>query len=212
MNGSTFLQLFLLIDVFFIGAIAATAVRHAYAHVHPTHEPEPEKTQPHPAAQNGHLPSAVREHMLEVAQANLQTVLDRAAAQLTRDLNSTEARLTKQMEKLGTDIVGKEMERYHAELDKLRQEASQATGGAQAELNQHQAELKAKMAEEVEAEKQRLLQQLDTKLADAVTSFLLETLQHNVDLGAQSDYLIAMLDEHKDDFKRRVGDEAPTAK
>jgi hypothetical protein len=45
---------------------------------------------------------------------------------------------------------------------------------------------------------------MDTKLADAVTSFLMETLQHNVDLGAQSAYLTAMLDEHKDELVKGV--------
>ena len=58
------------------------------------------------------------------------------------------------------------------------------------------------------AEKQRLLQQIDTKLADAVASFLMETLQHNVDLGAQSAYLTAMLEEHKTDFAKELSDES----
>ena len=57
------------------------------------------------------------------------------------------------------------------------------------------------------AEKQQLIAQIDTKLADAVTSFLVETLGHNVDLGAQSDYLISVLDEHKAEFTKRVTDE-----
>jgi len=41
-----------------------------------------------------------------------------------------------------------------------------------------------------------------------VASFLTETLQHNVDLGAQSAYLTAMLEEHKADFAKEVADES----
>jgi hypothetical protein len=45
-----------------------------------------------------------------------------------------------------------------------------------------------------------------------VASFLNETLQHNVDLGGQTEYLLSMLEEHKADFIREVGsDETKSA-
>lgn len=196
---NVYLLLFLLFDVFIMGALAATALRHAYAHFRPdTHAAEPAK--PHAPVQNGHLPPAIREQLLEAAQANFKNVLDRSAAELQHDLGATAEQLNKQLEKLGSDIVGKEMERYSVEFDELRKQAEAAVGGAQADIGEHQAALKAKLAEDMAAEKQRLLQQIDTKLADAVASFLLETLQHNIDLGAQSAYLTSMLEEHKADF------------
>jgi hypothetical protein len=43
-------------------------------------------------------------------------------------------------------------------------------------------------------------------LGDAVASFLIDTLQHEVDLGAQTNYLIKTLDEHKDELKKEVDD------
>ncbi len=212
--SSTFLQLFLLFDAFVIGAVAAVATWHAYAHFRP-HKAEPEKL--HTQPQGAHLPPAVRDHLLEAAQTNFQTVLDRSAAELQHDLGTTAAQLNKLLEKIGTDIVGTEMERYHTEIDKLRAKAEAAIGGAQTEVAAHQAEIKAKLDEQMmverqrlvdglAAEKQQLTQQIDTKLADAVASFLLETLQHNVDLGAQSTYLTAMLEEHKADFTREVAE------
>jgi len=202
MQGSTFLQIFLLIDVFFIGVIAATAVRHAYAHFRP-HEHESEKHPVHPP-QNGHLPPAVREQLLAKAQANFQNVLDRSAAELEHDLQATGGRISKLMEQLGTEIAGKEMERYRAELDDLRKKTEAMLSGAQAELNTHQTDLKAKIAEEAAAEKAQLLAQFDTKLADAVAAFLTETLQHNIDLGSQMGYLTSMLEEHKAELKQEV--------
>jgi hypothetical protein len=41
-----------------------------------------------------------------------------------------------------------------------------------------------------------------------VVSFLIETLQHDIDLGAQSAYLTKVLEEHKDDFKQGVSSES----
>lgn len=205
MDGNIFLILFLFADVFIMGALASTAARHAYAHFHPVPPHEPERPQPHAShLQVTPLPPDERQRMVERAKTNFQAVLDRSSAQLQHDLGETEARLTRQLEKLGTDIVGKEIERYHTELDHLRQQAETAEKGAGDELGEHQAALKAKMTEEVEAEKQRLLAQLDTKVADAALSFLTETLQHNVDLGAQLPYLIKMMEEHKTELKKEV--------
>ncbi len=205
MTSATFLQAFLLVNVFIIGALSAVAVRHAYAHFRPP-APEPEKQ--HVTKQSVHLPPEVRERLLEAAQANFQKVLDRSADELQHDLGATTTLLNNHLEKLGTEIVGSEMDRYQTELDQLRQQAETSMTGASAEIIEHQTELKAKLAEEIAAEKARLVQQIDSRLADAVASFLIETLQHNVDLGAQSTYLTAMLEEHKADFVRGVADEA----
>lgn len=213
----TLLQLFLLLNVFLIGALTAVAVRHAYAHFRPSqHEPEkPHHTPP----QSAHLPPATRERLLQAAQANFQKVLERSAADLHHDLKTTTIQLNKQLEQLGAAIISDEMKRYQEGLDELRARTEITIGSAQSEITQHQAELKAKlvehqaeleanMGEQIAAEKQQLIQQIDTKLADAVASFLTETLQHNVDLGAQSSYLTAMLEEHKAELTKGVSDEA----
>lgn len=227
MNTTLLLQIFLLLNVFIIGALTVIAAQHAYAHFKPT--PPPEK--PHrPIAHGAHLPPEVRKHLLEMAQINFQTVLDHSAAELQHDLRTTSTQLNKHLEKLGNDIVSDEMKRYKTNLDELRHHAETAIGGAQTYIAEHQAKLKAKLDErqseleaklterqteletklndEIVAEKQRLTQQLDTKLADAVASFLIETLQHNVDLGAQSAYLTAMLEEHKSEIIKGVTGEA----
>ena len=93
-----YLLIFLLFDVFLAGAIAATALRHAYAHFRPQ-EHDLEKA--HAAAQNGHLPPSVREKLLEEAQANFRAVLDRAAKDLQQDLESTAGEIKKASRKTG---------------------------------------------------------------------------------------------------------------
>lgn len=214
--STSFLQLFLMINVFLIGALTAVAIRHAYAHFKPhTHDAE----KAHPANHPVQLPSAVKARLLASAEHNFQTVLDRSATQLERNLHTTASQLDKQLQSLGSEILRDEMRRYREAIDELRARTELSIGSAQTEIAQHQedlktklaerqAELEAKLVEDMAAEKQRLTQQIDTKLADAVASFLVETLQHNVDLGAQSAYLTAMLDEHKAELTRGVSDEA----
>ena len=209
----TFLQIFLMVNIFLIGAFTAIAIRHAYAHFRPTHhEEEKPLHRPTPTA---HLPPAVREQLLRSAQANFQHVLEHSAAQLQHDLQTTTVQLNKQLEKIGAKIISDETARYQSSLTQLRDTAETTISDAQSEVTKHQAELMTKLAEQqtkleaelnakMVAEEQRLLDQMDTKLADAVASFLVETLQHNVDLGTQSAYLTAMLDEHKDELVKGV--------
>jgi len=132
-------------------------------------------------------------------------------ASLTRDMAATAGKINQLLEHLGNDVIGNELENYRKELLELRQKAVQDLGNVNTAVAKHESELKLKLTEEMEAEKARLTQQIDTKLADAVAAFLVETLQHNVDLGAQTAYLNQMLEEHKDEFKKGVVDETETA-
>jgi F0F1-type ATP synthase membrane subunit b/b' len=192
MSGITFLQIFLYINVFIIGVVAAIAVRHAWAHFHPQ-QPKLVK----PVVQTPHLSPEAKEQLIAKAQADFKRVLDHSAAELQADLEATATGLNKELAKLGNDVVISETERYQTMLEQLRAQAETVITTAQTEIKDHQTDLKAKLGENITAEQQRLVAQMDTKLADAISSFLTETLQHNVDLGAQMPYMLSMLDEHK---------------
>lgn len=216
-NG--FLQSVLVINAFLIGAATVIAIRHALAHFRP-HAHDADKN--HAPQQAVKLPPAVKEELLQKAQANFQKILDNAASQLQLDLSKTTAQLNKQLETLGGEIVSDEMKRYRASLEELQKNTEVSIASTKDSLNQHQEDLKtamaehqkellARMNEEIAAEKEQLLTQIDSKLADAAASFLIETMQHDVDLGAQVPYLTKMIEEHKDDFKKEVGDESSAA-
>jgi F0F1-type ATP synthase membrane subunit b/b' len=213
--NTLFLQIFLIITVFLAGILATIAAYHALAHF----RPHPEEKKPHPVDQTVHLPADVRQKLLGVAQSNFQKVLDHSASELETDLKSTAEKLISQLDKLGVELVTSEMQRYKASLETLRMQTEETVAGGNADIAAHQTDIKAKLSarqteleaklnEEITAEKQRLLDQIDTKLGDAVASFLIETLQHNVDLGSQSAYLTSMLEEHKADFAKEINDEA----
>lgn len=218
MSEATFLQLFLLLNVFIIGVLVTIAVRHAFAHFRPAVQP-PEAEHVRPANTSVHLSPVAKGRLLRTAQSRYQIVLERSALELQRDLKTTAAQLNKKLEKLGNDIVSSETSHYHHALDELREQAELVLASTQTAMATQQSELKEKVAarqaeleealtDEMAAEKQHLIEQMDTKLADAIASFLTETLGHNVDLGAQTAYLVATLEEHKDELKNGVGREA----
>jgi len=199
---SLFLQVFLFIDIFIIGTLMPLIFRHAYAHFKPGKH-EPEKPQ---------MTAATREKMVHESEIKYQKVLDHSVDVLQKDLDKSAEQINGLVTRFAGVIVGDEMERYRSELSKLHKQAETDMSVIKQDIAGHQAEIETKYKQELELEKQRLLKQIDTKLGDAVGSFLIETLQHNVDLGNQADYLVAMLEEHKDDFKREVagGEAQPT--
>jgi len=196
-----YLQIFLGFDIFLAGVLAATAFRHARAHYRPQ-----EHDEPHPAG--GHLPPAMREKLLEEAQSNFETVLNSATRDLQKDLQATSEEIKKHIEQISAQTREKELAHYKATIAEMQKGASEDMKSTDKQLAAQKAELKAKMAEEIEAEKKQLLDAIDTKLADAVASFLSETLGRDVDLGTQTAYLTKMLEEHKADFAKEVSGEA----
>mgnify|MGYP006136693769 CR=1 FL=1 len=217
--SSGLLQFILIVNAFLIGAASVVALRHALAHYRPhTHDNDKKRAQDSAVK----LPPAVKEQLLAKAQTNYEKILEASAAQLQLDLSKTAASLNKQLDTLGQEIVTDEMKRYKSSLEELQKNTEVSISSTQNALNQHQDDLKtamaehqkqmlAKMNEEITIEKERLLAQIDTKLADAAASFLIETMQHDVDLGAQVPYLTKMLEEHKEDFKKEVANENPAA-
>lgn len=197
------LQIILLINMVLIGVLSAVAVRHALAHFLPN-EHDGEKHKP---KQDMHLPAAVREKLLEEAQADFHLMLRRSVKELEKDLHDTTDKIHKTLEKEGNEAITHQIKLYRDRLAELQQQTEENISSIGKDLSGHQNTLKARLAEEVEAEKKRLLQQIDTKLADAVGSFLTETLQHNIDLGAQSEYLKKMLEEHKAEIAKEVANE-----
>jgi len=208
-----FLQFFLFLNVFLIGALAMFAAQHAYAHFRPPHHEE-KKPQP-PAPQ---LPREIKERLLEKSEAHFQEVLDHAATDLQKELKVASEQILKQLGSLGSEVVSAEMQRYRADLEEIRRQTQTMLTSAQAGIQSHQEdlktelekshkEMKTKLDEEMAAEKERLLKQIDTKLGDAVTSFIIETMQHNVDLGAQANYLTSMLEEHKSELAKGISSE-----
>jgi hypothetical protein len=210
MVGPMVLQLFLFLNVFVIGILVALGVQHARAHFHPEHSAEKPRQ-----STEVRLPAAERERLIHEAEAHFQLVLSRNAKEFTEQLTKTSAELNETFKKSALKTIDQEVAGYQATLEQMKQVAAGAVeraqtafGGNEAklaeELATRRAELDQKLTAAVEDRRQALVAQIDTKLSDAVISFLFETLGHDVDLGAQVPYIVAQLDAHKDELKAEV--------
>jgi len=205
MNATIWFEIFLLADVFLIGIVTAIAAQHAMAQRRSSTRvvvtPEAPDSQ-----QSVQLPASVKERLIEASKAHFKQALEHSATELQHELKSTTNQLNDQLEKLGREVFAHEMERYRLDMEQLRKRADGVIGGAQAEIVEQQAQLRLRLAEDMAAEEQRLREQLDAKLGDAVVAFLTETLGNEVDLGAQMPYIMAALENHKADITRGVSE------
>lgn len=216
MDSNT-LQILLMINVFLVGIFTTIAIRHAYRHFRPEQNNETPKPT-HPKPKQIGLPPEVKEQLLLSSQEHFKDVLNHSAKRLEKDLRNTAAKLNKQLDKVGTNILLNEMKRYRMDLEMLRKQAETVINNAQADVVKHQAELKdslakqqteleTKMKSEIEDEKKYIIKQIDTKISDSIASFLTETMQHNVDLGAQIPYITSILESHKAEIIKEIDNE-----
>lgn len=197
------LQIILLVNVFLIGVGVAVGARYAWAHFHP----HPAVRRARDAEKAVRLSAQAREQLIKEAEETYRLVLNKTTTALVGDLEHTAERLNKDLAILGDKIINNELEKFKKKLDEIHTVTAQAAQNGVADITAYQEQAKQTMLAEIEQEKIRLLDHIDTKLADSVVAFLVETLQHDVDLGAQSSYLTKVLDEHKSDFVGNVKNE-----
>lgn len=214
-----FLDIFLLANAFLLGVVVVLAVQYGLAHRRGEKEPKSDNTP---------IPKAVRERIAKQAEENFQGIVNRSGLQLQNDLGSTGSHLNKLLEKFGAEVLDDEIKLFRENVAQIRSSTQSTLSGAQDEItkqqtailqslasrqaeldqrmSQKQTELETELQTSFEAQKQQLTTTLNDKLSDAVNAFLLETLGHEVDLGAQSDYLVSVLEANKEQLIKGVTD------
>ncbi len=138
------------------------------------------------------------------ARNELHGVVARSASVLETALSSTIAGLTTKTEDMAKVTLTQEFEKYHTSLEALREETIKEFGALQHQLDEKRTELTA----DLEAQSTKLqvdrMDAFNAKLGDVVSSYLVETLDKGVDLGAQAGYVVKMLEAHKEDIKKDV--------
>jgi hypothetical protein len=206
MSSSVILQIFIYLQVFAAGVLTAFLGRYVYEHYRA--EPQTDLQPELPPTIMVDLPHDVRERLTQASEKQFQDILGQSTGKLQQDLGVTTSHINNLVMRLASEIVSSELQRYQQDLAKLQQQTQASMGGISQEVAKHEAEVKNKITQELEADKQRLIQQIDTKLADAVGSFLVEALGNNVDLGSQNAYITQLLEEHKNEFKKEVSADA----
>ena len=213
MVGMSFLQIFLIANAFLLGVVVTLAVEYGLAHR------RGKKPAARTSNQNTPVPAAVRERIAKQAEENFQGIVNRSSLQLQHDLGVTGSQLGKLLEKFGSEVLDDEMRLFRENVADIRSATQGTLASAQDQISEQQnailkslaqrqadidaklavrqTELEAQLEQSFAAEKDAVVQRMNETMNDAVMAFLLETLGHEVDLGAQADYLVATLEANK---------------
>jgi hypothetical protein len=144
------------------------------------------------------------EQIESVAEQQLQVVVQEAAARLQQSLNASIDGLAGQVAHIAESTVSQEFEKYKVTLQELESQSVAEFGELDKEIQAKRAELLQNLEADVAKERDGRMDEFNARLNDVVSSYLAESLGNNVDLGAQSVYIMQMLETHKEDIKRDV--------
>jgi hypothetical protein len=74
----------------------------------------------------------------------------------------------------------------------------------QKQLDERKVQLGVELEAAVRKDREERMDAFNMRLADVVSSYIVETLDKGVDLGAQSAYILHTLEQHKEDIKKDV--------
>jgi hypothetical protein len=144
------------------------------------------------------------EEIQRAAKGQLQTIASEAAQRLQKSLNNSVDQVAADInDRLSTDLLA-EFEKYQVSLGALRDQTIEQFSKIQTELDHRRLELIEHLDRQVAAEQEKRLSHFDDRINDVVTSYIAESLGSQVDLGAQTDYILQTLEANKEQIKKDV--------
>jgi hypothetical protein len=135
-----------------------------------------------------------------------EAAVEKSAGKLQEELAKTVSVLNQKVAELGDKVVQDELTKYQSALDEVRQASIDTLSHVQAAADKKRLDMEKTMEVEVADEKRRILERFDRQIGEVVSSYLVETLGSQVDLGAQSSYVFAALEEHKAELVQALSD------
>lgn len=138
----------------------------------------------------------------KAAAEAMKAAIHNAASELKETTDTTVARLGTRIDDMTNTNLTQEFEQYQVSLQALRDQTIQQFGKLQAELDSHRDKLMAELEGDIAKEQARRMDRFNERLNDVISNYLVESLGNQVDLGAQTTYIIKSLETHKEDIKR----------
>jgi hypothetical protein len=140
----------------------------------------------------------------KLAKRQLQQVANAAGVRFKESLDNAVDQLSVHISDMANNSLSQEFEKYQISLQALRDQSIQEFSKLQQELDARRTQLTEHLDKIIQEEGEKRLSTLDARMNDVISSYLVESLGTQVDLGAQSAYIFEMLGAHKDEIKRDI--------
>lgn len=140
----------------------------------------------------------------EEARAGLSKAVAESSGLVRSSLAATINSLGEKAEEMATITLGQEFEKYQTSFAALREETIKEFADLQKQLDKRRDEITTQMEDTFNKSQEERIDAFNARIADVVSSYLVEALDKGVDLGAQSKYIIHTLEAHKEDIKKDI--------
>ncbi len=140
----------------------------------------------------------------KLTKQQLAKVASEAGARFKESLDNAVDNLSIHISDMANNSLAGEFEKYQVSLQALRDQSIQEFSKLQKELDDRRTQLTEHLDKIIQTEGEKRFASLDERMNDIVSSYLIESLGTQVDLGAQSAYIFETLHKHKDEIKRDI--------
>ncbi len=140
----------------------------------------------------------------KLARQQLTKVANEAGARFKESIDNAVEQVSIHISDMANNSLLGEFEKYQVSLQALRDQSIQEFSKLQKELDDRRTQLTEHLDKVIQNEGEKRLSTLDDRMNDIISSYLIESLGTQVDLGAQSAYIFEMLHKHKDEIKRDI--------
>jgi division protein CdvB (Snf7/Vps24/ESCRT-III family) len=140
----------------------------------------------------------------KLTHQQLAKVANEAGARFKQSIENAVDNLSVHISDMASGSLLGEFEKYQVSLQALRDQSIQEFSKLQKELDERRTQLTEHLDKIIQTEGEKRLGALDERMNDVISSYLIESLGNQVDLGAQSASIFETLHKHKDEIKRDI--------
>lgn len=144
------------------------------------------------------------EDIQEQAHKQLEGIAEQAASRLQQSLNNTVDGISARLSDMIETSLSQEFEKYQVSLEALREQSIEEFSKLQKELDTRRNQFSEQLDKKVVEEFKKRMELFDGRLNDVVSAYMIESLGDQVDLGAQTNYIISSLENHKAELKKDI--------
>lgn len=138
-----------------------------------------------------------REELRNRGRLHFEKIIGENAMFLQQDLRLTTSQLNEYMKTEITNKLKEEFQKYEESIMDAKQLAIDSIQKTNAAIDEQRQIMGQQLREEVVAEKQRVLEQFGSNMADIVNHYVLAAIGDQIDLNDQLEYILGQLEDNK---------------
>lgn len=150
------------------------------------------------------LDEKAMQHIESQITEQFDQVIHDAAKRLRQSLNQTLSKVEQEVNNELAGVSTEEFSAYRKSVAALTKQNNDQLASLQKDFDTWRQSFSAQLDQTIAQERARNAEELDRRINDVVSSYLLEALGNNVDLGAQAPYIMKSLEAHKEDIKKDI--------